>query len=375
MTQPFVLVRNADLRPLNSFGVAARARALARVTSRDGVVAALEHAEHEGLRVEVLGGGSNVLIVDDVDALVLQPQLRGIEWLGTANNGRIHVRAAAGESWHEFVGATLDRGAFGLENLALIPGHVGAAPIQNIGAYGVELQRFVVAVEAFDRVERRFVRIEAVDCGFSYRDSRFKHEDGRHLIVAVEFALSETPQLRLDYAGVREELAAMGAIVPTPKDVYRAVSAIRRRKLPDPATLGNAGSFFKNPLVSTSQAERLKSQHPRLSVYPAAPGLSKLAAGWLIEHCGWKGFRDGDAGVHQQHALVLVNHGHASGGEILALAQRIQADVHARFGVDLEIEPRVIQRSVELDAVAARPGIPRISSEMVQRLLDEQGPA
>jgi UDP-N-acetylmuramate dehydrogenase len=297
------------------------------------------------LHVEVLGGGSNVLIVDDLDALVLQPLLRGIEWLGQGDDGRIRVRAAAGENWHGFVGATLDHGAFGLENLALIPGNVGAAPIQNIGAYGVELEHFVVGVEAFDRVERRFVRIEAADCGFSYRDSRFKHERGRHLIVAVEYALSGAAELRLDYAGMREELAAMGVSAPAPKDVYRAVSAIRRRKLPDPATLGNAGSFFKNPLVSTSQAERLKTEHPQLPVYPAAPGLSKLAAGWLIEHCGWKGLRDGEAGVHQQHALVLVNHGHASGREILALARRIQADVQARFGVGLEIEPRVLERS------------------------------
>jgi UDP-N-acetylmuramate dehydrogenase len=342
MSAPFTLVHNADLRPLNSFAVAARARALAQVTSRDGLVAALDYAEREGLRVEVLGGGSNVLIVDDLDALVLQPQLHGIEWLGQGDDGRIRVRAAAGENWHEFVGDTLARGAFGLENLALIPGHVGAAPIQNIGAYGVELERFVAAVEAYDRIERRFVRIDAADCGFSYRDSRFKHDGERYLIVAVEFALSATPDLRLDYAGVREELQSMGIPAPTPIDVYRAVSAIRRRKLPDPAALGNAGSFFKNPLLAVDRAQRLKADYPGLPQYPAGSGQAKLAAGWLIEFCGWKGFRDGDAGVHQQHALVLVNHGHASGRQILALAQRIQADVRSRFGVELDIEPRVL---------------------------------
>ena len=342
MTQTFTLTHNADLRPLNSFGVAARARALARVDTRDGLVAALDHADSEGLCVEVLGGGSNVLIVEDLDALVLQPQLRGMQWLGQGDDGRIRVRAAAGENWHAFVGATLDHGAYGLENLALIPGHVGASPIQNIGAYGVELERFVAAVEAYDRVERCFVRIEAADCGFSYRDSRFKHEGERHLIVAVEFALSATPQLSLDYAGIREELQSMGIVVPAPLDVYQAVSAIRRRKLPDPALLGNAGSFFKNPLLPAEQASRLKAEHPGLPVYPAAAGLSKLAAGWLIEHCGWKGFRDGDAGVHRQHALVLVNHGNASGRQILALAKRIQADMLQRFGVELEIEPRVL---------------------------------
>jgi len=346
VTQRFELIRDADLQRLNSFGVAARARALARADTRDGLVAALDFAASQGLRVEVLGGGSNVLIVNDLDALVLQPQLRGIEWLGQGDDGRIRVRAAAGENWHAFVGATLAQGACGLENLALIPGNVGAAPIQNIGAYGVELERFVAAVEAYDRVERRFVRIEAADCGFSYRDSRFKHDGERHLIVAVEFALSASPQLLLDYAGVREELRSLGIANPAPVDVYRAVSAIRQRKLPDPARLGNAGSFFKNPLLPADQALRLKIGHPGLPVYPAAAGLSKLAAGWLIEHCGWKGYRDGDAAVHQQHALVLVNHGHASGRQILALAQRIQADVQARFGVELEIEPRVLRSPV-----------------------------
>jgi UDP-N-acetylmuramate dehydrogenase len=308
------------------------------------VVAALDYADREGLRVEVLGGGSNVLIVDNLDALVLQPLLRGIDWLGQGDDGRIRVRAHAGENWHEFVGATLERGAFGLENLALIPGHVGAAPIQNIGAYGVELECFVAAVEAYARAERRFVRIESADCGFSYRDSRFKHDGERHLVVAVEFALSATPDLRLDYAGIREELQSLGIPAPTPIDVYHAVSAIRRRKLPDPAQLGNAGSFFKNPLLPAGQAVQLKAEHPGLPVYPAAAGMSKLAAGWLIEFCGWKGFRDGDAGVHQQHALVLVNHGHASGRQILALAERIRSDVHSRFGVELEIEPRVLTR-------------------------------
>ncbi len=342
MTQTFTLTRNADLRPLNSFGVAARARALTRVDTRDGLVAALDFAAREGLHVEVLGGGSNVLIVEDLDALVLLPQLRAIEWLGQGDDGRIRVRAAAGENWHAFVGATLEHGAFGLENLALIPGQVGAAPIQNIGAYGVELERFVAAVEAYDRVERSFVRIEAADCGFRYRDSRFKHDGERHLIVAVEFALSTTPQLSLDYAGIREELQSNGILAPAPLDVYQAVSTIRRRKLPDPARLGNAGSFFKNPVLSTELALSLKAAYPGLPVYPATAGLSKLAAGWLIERGGWKGFRDGDAGVHQQHALVLVNHGHANGRQILALAERIRADVLARFGVELEIEPRVL---------------------------------
>jgi UDP-N-acetylmuramate dehydrogenase len=336
------LTANADLSALNSFGVAARAACLARATSASELIAALDHAAQEDLPVQVLGGGSNVLIVNDLDALVLLPLLRGIEWLG-ATGSRIHVRAAAGENWHEFVAATQAAGAWGLENLALIPGHVGAAPIQNIGAYGVELEQFVVAVEAIDQRTGLASRIAASDCGFAYRDSLFKRAEGAHfLITGVEFALHTKPDLVLNYSGILDELSTRGTGEPTPQAVFDAVVAIRRRKLPDPAVLGNAGSFFKNPLVPNATAQALKQRHPVLPVYPAGEGSSKLAAGWLIDACGWRGYRDGDAGVHQQHALVLVNHGRARGADILRLAQRIQADVQQRFGVELEIEPRLL---------------------------------
>ena len=336
------LTADADLSALNSFGVQARAAWLARAQNEAQVLDALARADQWQLPVQVLGGGSNVLIVDDLDALVLLPQLRGIEWLGAAG-GRVHVRAAAGENWHAFVATTLAAGAFGLENLALIPGHVGAAPIQNIGAYGVELERFVVAVEALDQRTGRACRIEARDCGFAYRDSLFKRAEGAHLLItAVEFALLPRPELVLGYAGVTEELAARGVSEPTPLAVFDAVVAIRRHKLPDPAVLGNAGSFFKNPLVPSAVAKALKQRHPALPVYPAGEDSGKLAAGWLIDACGWRGHREGDAGVHQQHALVLVNYGRARGADILRLARRIQADVEARFGVELEIEPRIL---------------------------------
>lgn len=336
------LVEHADLAALNTFGIRAQARWLAHARSREAVVEALDFAARRALPVHVLGGGSNVVIAGDLDALVLLPELHGIEWLSEHGQG-MPVRAGAGENWHDFVIATLARGAFGLENLALIPGTVGAAPIQNIGAYGVELERFVVAVEAWDRVDRCFVRIPAGDCGFRYRDSRFKHDDARHIIVAVEFELREEPALVLDYAGVREELAAAGVTQPSPADVFRAVCAIRRRKLPDPVRIGNAGSFFKNPLVSLAQAQALRDRHAGLPVYPAGEGRAKLAAGWLIEQCGWKGRRAGAAGVHAAHALVLVNHGGASGADILALAGAIAADVAVRFGVELDMEPRVLR--------------------------------
>jgi UDP-N-acetylmuramate dehydrogenase len=336
------LSANADLSALNSFGVAARAAWLARAENDAQLIDALGRAAQWQLPVQVLGGGSNVLMVDDLDALVLLPQLRGIKWLGAAGS-RIHVRAAAGENWHEFVAATLAAGACGLENLALIPGHVGAAPIQNIGAYGVELEQFVVAVEVIDQRTGLAGRIEASDCGFAYRDSLFKRAEGAHfLITAVEFALHSKPELVLSYSGVMDELSACGVSEPTPRAVFDAVVAIRRRKLPDPTVLGNAGSFFKNPLVLSATAQVLKQRHPALPVYPAGEGSSKLGAGWLIDACGWRGYREGDAGVHQQHALVLVNHGRARGADILRLAQRIQADVQSRFGVELEMEPRLL---------------------------------
>ncbi|GMU42124.1 MAG: UDP-N-acetylmuramate dehydrogenase [Xanthomonadales bacterium] len=342
MATELELVERADLRALNSFGVSARARWLARARSRDAVARALEHAQRLRLPVHVLGAGSNVVIAGDLDALVLLPELRGVEWLCADGQG-MRVRAAAGENWHEFVQATLAHGACGLENLALIPGTVGAAPIQNIGAYGVELERFVVAVEAFDRIAGRCLRIDAAACDFRYRDSRFKREDGRHIIVAVEFALLRQAELVLDYAGVREELASSGVARPTAADIMHAVCAIRRRKLPDPARIGNAGSFFKNPLLASAQAQVLRERHPGLPVYPVGPDQAKLAAGWLIEQCGWKGRRAGNVGVHEAHALVLVNHGGASGADILALAAVIAADVRTRFGVTLEIEPRILR--------------------------------
>lgn len=340
------LTADAPLRARNTFGVAARARWLAQASNVEAARAAFALAERESLPVEVLGGGSNVLIVSDLDALVLLPQLRGIEWLG-AHADRMHVRVAAGENWHAFVMAALRHGAYGLENLALIPGSVGAAPIQNIGAYGVELEEFVVAIEALDRSSDQISRLLRADCQFGYRDSVFKQaqQRERYLITAVEFALKRTPELKLGYAGIREELSARELLAPTALDVCAAVCAIRRAKLPDPALIGNAGSFFKNPVVPIAQARALQSAHPTLTIYPLAPERAKLPAAWLIDQCGWKGYRSGDAGVHADHALVLVNHGHASGAELLALARRIADSVHARFDVQLEAEPRVLGRT------------------------------
>jgi len=251
-------------------------------------------------------------------------------------------RAEAGAGWHACVLRSLALGLGGLENLALVPGTVGASPIQNIGAYGVELDSRVHEVEAWDRDTRRMVRLSREACGFGYRDSRFKREPDRWLVTAVEFALSREPVLVLDYAGLRDELAAAPGSTRSAADVADAVCRIRRRKLPDPAVIGNAGSFFKNPVVPGAQARQLLATHPGMPVFGAADGRSKLSAAWLIDACGWKGHRDGDAGVSATHALVLVNHGGAQGRDLLALARRIAASVQDRFGVALQPEPRIV---------------------------------
>ncbi len=236
----------------------------------------------------------------------------------------------------------LGHGFLGLENLALIPGTVGAAPIQNIGAYGVEVREFINVVEVFDRIAGKFLRLENADCAFAYRDSLFKRTPSAYVVTAVEFLLPRKSELRLDYAGVREELQAMHAGAPTAPLVAEAVTRLRLRKLPNPALIGNAGSFFKNPVVAAEMARQLQAGHPTLPAWPAAAGHLKLSAAWLIEACEFKGLREGDAGVSSQHSLVIVNYGQATGEQIWALAQKIQAAVLAKFRVMLEPEPVVI---------------------------------
>lgn len=333
----------APLRALNTFRVAAHARWLIEVADPAELSAVLGHPEWRDLPLLVLGAGSNTLFTRDWDGVVLRVVGRRIHE-SLQRGEEALVRVEAGRDWHDFVRWTLAHGYAGLENLALIPGTVGAAPIQNIGAYGAELAPHVDAVEAYDRSAGRPVVLDREACAFGYRDSLFKQSEARerYIITAVRFRLTAHAPLTLDYPGLRETLAAMGVTQPRARDVAAAVEALRRRKLPDPAAIGNAGSFFKNPVVPAAAAEALRAAHPELPVYPAGPGTRKLAAAWLIEAAGWKGRRIGDAGVSARHALVLVNHGEASGAELLALARRIQADVVARFGVALEPEPRIV---------------------------------
>lgn len=334
-----VLVQTAvSLQPYNSFGVQAQAAAFVEAHDDNEVRAALAIAQQRQLPVLVIGGGSNLLLTGDIQALVLRMASQGKRLL-VDDGEHVIVEAEAGEAWHPFVLWTLAQGLAGLENLSLIPGTVGAAPMQNIGAYGVELKDTFAGLTALDRNTGELRDFSREECQFAYRESLFKHARDRWLILRVRFALHRQATLHLEYGPLRQRLAEQGIEQPTPADVGRAVESIRREKLPDPAVLGNAGSFFKNPLVPAAQAQALRAEYPDLVAYPQAAGDVKLAAGWLIEKAGWKGYRDGDAGVHRLQSLVLVNYGQATGQQILDLAQRIQADIEHRYGIALEMEP------------------------------------
>ncbi|GAB2505573.1 UDP-N-acetylmuramate dehydrogenase [Arenimonas alkanexedens] len=337
----YQLAENVSLAGRNTFRVAARAATMADVSQADALPELFEMISLRDDPLLVLGEGSNLLFAGDFPGVAICLTMAGLRIVQDDGDSAL-VRADAGVAWNDLVGWTLARGLVGLENMALIPGTVGASPIQNIGAYGVEVGEFIEAVEAFQRDTGQIKRLAREDCAFGYRDSIFKREADRWVVTAVELRLPRQRELRLDYAGVKEELAAMGVATPRAVHVAEAISRLRTRKLPNPALLGNAGSFFKNPLVDTSQAEALKTEHPALPVFPGPAGHQKLSAGWMIETCGWRGFREGDAGVAKQHALVLVNHGQASGAQLLSLARRIAASVRERFGVALEPEPRII---------------------------------
>ena len=336
------ITSNAALDHRNTFRVAARAETLIEAGSADALRQALDHPGVRNGPLLVLGEGSNLLFAGDVAGTVLAIELADVRII-EERAGHALVRADAGADWNDLVHWTLDHGLQGLENLALIPGTVGAAPIQNIGAYGCEVGEFIDSVEAFDREAGVLRTLSAGDCAFGYRDSRFKREPARWIVTAVTFRLPREHALRLDYAGIREELTARAIAQPTARDVADAVTCLRQRKLPDPKIIGNAGSFFKNPLVAAATADALKSAHPQLPVFPGSDdSLRKLSAAWMIEACGWKGYRNGDAGVSERHALVLVNIGRATGTQLLDLAHKIVDSVHARFGVKLEPEPRII---------------------------------
>ncbi|MGG1944745.1 UDP-N-acetylmuramate dehydrogenase [Trinickia sp. NRRL B-1857] len=337
----FVLVPDQSLRAYNTFGFDARARWFCRIETPDQFVAALGDPRLRGAPHLVLGGGSNVVLTRDFDGVVLHVALAG-KRLVREDGEAWYVEAAAGENWHGFVAWTLANGFPGLENLALIPGTVGAAPIQNIGAYGLEMAERFHSLRAIELASGEAVELDAAQCRFGYRDSFFKREGrDRFAITAVTFRLPKAWTSRADYADVARAIEASGAPA-TPQAIFDAVVAVRRAKLPDPAVLGNAGSFFKNPVVDAATFDALRAREPQIVSYPQADGRLKLAAGWLIDRCGWKGRAMGGAAVHERQALVLVNRGGATGAEVLALARAIQEDVRARFGVQLEPEPVVV---------------------------------
>ncbi|MFP5427845.1 MAG: UDP-N-acetylmuramate dehydrogenase [Gammaproteobacteria bacterium] len=329
-----------SLKPFNTFGIDVKARYFTQARNDDDVRAALADAAQRHVAVLVIGGGSNLLLTHDIDALVLHMASRGRRVLSEQGD-RVVVEAEAGEPWHAFVQWSLEQGLSGLENLSLIPGTVGAAPMQNVGAYGVEIKDVFAGLTALDRQTGELRDFGLEECAFGYRDSLFKREPGRWLILRVRFALDRTLRAHLDYGPVRQRLSEQGIEQPTAQAISDAICSIRREKLPDPLELGNAGSFFKNPVVSAALTEQIRARYPSVVAYPQANGQVKLAAGWLIEQAGWKGHREGDAGVHRLQSLVLVNYGQATGVQLHELARKIQADILERFGVELEMEPNL----------------------------------
>ncbi len=349
-----IVENQVPLQAYNSFGIVARAQQLARVRSEADVVALMARGDWAERTREaapfVLGGGSNLVITGDVKPLVIKVEIGGRRLVEETAKGWL-VEAGAGENWHDFVRWTLAQGWPGLENLALIPGTVGASPVQNIGAYGVELQDRFGSLDAIDLHSGRAFTLDAAQCGFGYRDSVFKHAPsdargmglaGRALITRVRFWLPKAWRPVLDYTDLERKRAETGVARPDARQVFDWVCAIRRAKLPDPAVIGNAGSFFKNPTVSPEQCADIIARDPRVVHYPLADGSIKLAAGWLIDACGWKGRGVGNAGVYERQALVLVNRGGATGGEVMTLAKAIQTSVYERFGILLEPEPVVV---------------------------------
>jgi UDP-N-acetylmuramate dehydrogenase len=343
-SNPIEVIERAPIG--NSFGISAKAKKTVVLTQVEQLKTIASMASNE--KHLVLGGASNVLFTRDFDGLIVRNELKGVQIEQLAGNSH-RVTVGAGENWSDLVDTMTARGLYGLENLSLIPGSVGASPIQNIGAYGVEMKQSFTELKAFDLVGGKTQIFTKDDCRLGYRDSIFKLSDMREwLIIKVSFVLSDIAQVELGYGDLKTEALRLasrrGSTKPTPVDVSQAVKNIRRSKLPDPAVLGNAGSFFKNPILDLAKVSMLKAKHPELPTYSilGEPSKLKVSAGWLIDQAGWKAFRRGDAGVHKDHALVLVNYGLASGNEIAQLASDIQISVKTKFGIEIEPEPILV---------------------------------
>lgn len=331
-----------SLKEYNTFGLEAKARYFVEITSIGELKQVLQNEELKSLPRFILGGGSNILLTQDFNGLVIKNSIQGIEVIKETNQ-HVWLKVGSGEVWHNLVLHTLEKGLGGLENLSLIPGQVGAAPMQNIGAYGVELESTFESLEAVD-METGDIKIFAKEeCQFGYRESIFKTSlKGKYCIVSVTFRLNKQPQINISYGDVKRVLDDMQIWEPSPKAVSQAIIQIRQSKLPDPKVLGNSGSFFKNPEIPQAQFVALQQQYPLIPNYPAPGGLVKVPAGWLIEQCGWKGKRVGNTGSHAQQALVLVNYGGATGREVYQLALDIQSSVKEKFGIDIVPEVNVV---------------------------------
>jgi UDP-N-acetylmuramate dehydrogenase len=335
------LQENVSLKNFNTFGVEANARYFVEINRKEELAELFLDPQWKQVKTLVLGGGSNLLLLNDFDGLVIRINIRGIEH--RISHEDVFIEAGAGEVWNDLVNFCVVRGYAGLENLSLIPGSVGAAPIQNIGAYGVELKDVFRSCNAFEPGTGEFKTFSRDKCRFEYRESIFKNElKGKYIIVSVKLQLSLVPHFNLKYGAIEDELANRAINSPTIKDVSQVVSHIRVSKLPDPSTIGNAGSFFKNPIITQAEFSRLQAKFPAVVHYPAGGGQIKLAAGWLIEQCGWKGKTAGHTGTWKNQALVLVNHGGATGIEVYKFSSEIIDSVYAKFGVTLQREVNII---------------------------------
>ncbi len=332
-----MVLENVSLKSLNTFGIDVKAKQFSHFTSVEEL-SALPNGE----TVLILGGGSNLLLRNDFDGLVLKNEILGIETV-KEDADHVYIKVGAGENWHQFVLYCIEHDLAGLENLSLIPGYVGAAPMQNIGAYGVELKEVFESLEAFSIQNKNVVTFSVNDCEFGYRESIFKKRyKDQFVILTVTFRLDKIPNFNTSYGAVEQELERMGVKDLSIRAISQAVINIRSSKLPDPAVIGNAGSFFKNPQVTTEKYNELHQYYPEMPSYPVNDHQIKLPAAWLIERAGWKGYRRGDAGVHEKQALVLVNYGNAKGEEIFELSQEILESVNSNFGIELEREVNIV---------------------------------
>ncbi|MGK0137582.1 MAG: UDP-N-acetylmuramate dehydrogenase [Algoriphagus sp.] len=336
------ILKNTSLKAFNTFGLEASAKYFTEINSVTQLLEVIENDVFKENHLMIIGGGSNILLTKNFDGLVVKNNILGIEQTST-NEDEVILKVGSGESWHSLVLYAVKKGLGGIENLSLIPGSVGAAPMQNIGAYGVEIKDVFVSLEALNLKSKKRTSFNHASCEFGYRESIFKHaEKGNYFISHVFFRLQKKPRLKLDYGAIKDTLKEHNIEQPTIKDVSDAVIKIRQSKLPDPAKIGNSGSFFKNPVISLIQFNELKKAYPEIPSYPVDKSHVKVPAGWLIEQAGWKGKTFGQIGVHKNQALVLVNYGGGNGAEIKALSENIQTSVTEKFGIILQAEVNII---------------------------------